>query len=348
MNISTTDAQPLLTKEIVARFSDRVKPKAFGRSFFRDVETATKEISVMVQRQHQFVAVDVIRGYKGNRNTFSKSSEKILVPPYYNENFDMTQLDLYDALYNEKEISAANFGRFLDSATAMLDSLMDKIDRRYELQAWQALLDGIVQLEQGINLDFGRKAASLVDLGGGNYWTGAAVDPNDALLDGCTFLKETGKMEGHVVNAILGDDVLMAYLNNTIVKDRAKQVQWGLDAVVPAQRDALGRTYHGEISVASYRVRLWSYPDTYESSANTHVKYMNTKKVVMLPEVTANVLAYAAVPQLLTRGQAPQKGKFLVYDHIDELATAHLIGVKSAGAAVPVAIDQAYTFQAVA
>lgn len=347
-NISTTDARPLFTKKLVARYADNAKPKAFGRSFFKEVETATKEISIEVERGTEKIAVDVTRGTEGNRNVFDKSTEKIFIPPYYNEYFDMTQLDLYDALFSEAEISALNFGRFIDGVNAKLETLMDKVDRSYERQAWQALTTGIVTLEKGINIDFKRKAASLVDAGSSNYWADSGIDPNTILLSGATFLKETGKSEGAVINVIMGSTAFLNYVNNTKVKERATQVQWGLDGVVPAQRNALGQTYHGEISVGSFRMRLWSYPDIYEAPVTgTKTPYVDPKKIIMLPEQTPFVLSYAAVPQLLTQGQPPKKGKFLVYDVIDERATAHLIGVKSAGVAIPVGVDQIYTAKVV-
>lgn len=350
MNISTTDARNLFTKKLVARFADNMKPKAFGRSFFKEVEAESKLISIEVERNSQLIAVDVTRGTEGNRNAWDKSTEKIILPPYYNEYFDMTQLDLYDALYAESSISAANFGRFLDNANAKLEACMDKIDRSYEKQAWDVLTTGIVTLEKGINIDFKRKASSLVDANAtyGGYWTGGAVDPDTVLLAGAAFLKETGKSEGSVINVIMGESAYTAYKNNAIVKARALQVQWGLEALIPAQRDSLGRSYHGEISVGAYRLRIWTYPDFYESTPGTVVKYVNTKKIIMVPETTSNVLSYAAVPQLLTTGIAPKKGKFLTYDFVDERATAHILGVKSAGVAIPVAVDQIFTAQVVA
>ncbi|MCE3278035.1 MAG: hypothetical protein K0S44_226 [Bacteroidetes bacterium] len=349
-NISTTDARNLFTKKLVARYADNMKPKAFGRSFFKEVEADTKLISIEVERNAQKIAVDVTRGTEGNRNTWDKSTEKIILPPYYNEYFDMTQLDLYDALYAEPQISAANFGRFLDSANGKLEACMDKIDRAYEKQAWDVLLTGIVTLNKGVNIDFKRNATSLIDANASStgYWTSGSVDPDAVLLLGSAYLKETGKSEGSVINVIMGESAFQAYKNNTIVKARALQVQWGLESLIPAQRDALGRSYHGQISVGAYTMRIWTYPDFYENAAGTKVKYMDTKKIVMVPEMTSNVLSYAAVPQLLSTGIAPKKGKFLTYDFIDERATAHILGVKSAGVCIPVAVDQIYTAQVVA
>jgi len=345
-NLSTTDARPLFTKELVARFSDRVKPKAFLRSFFKETESASKSISIEVERDAQSVAVDVVRGTEGNRNTWDKSTEKIFVPPYYNEYFDATQLDCYEDLFVSGSIAPVNFGKFLEAAISKMEGLFDKVDRAYELQASQVLLSGIVTLKNGINIDFKRKAASLVAYNAAHDFSITTVDPNTKLLEGCTFLKEVGKSEGAVINAIFGSAALSAYLSNPKVQSRALAVQYGLDAIVPAQRNALGQSFHGEISVGSYRVRIWSYPETYKHPVTgTTTSYMDSKKVVMVPEMTANVLSYAAVPQLVEAGVGVKKGKFLTYEFRDERTTSHIMGVKSAGVAIPVGVDQIYTVQ---
>lgn len=347
--ISTTDARNFFTKELVAFFSDRVRPKKFFQSFFVETVSATKEISIEVERDAQTVAVDVIRGTEGNRNTWDKQTEKIFVPPFYDEFFDATQLQAYEALYVEPEISSVNFGKFLKTAQAKMEGLVDKIERAYEVQCVQALVDGIVQLKSGVNIDFKRKAASLVPFGAANDWSLATVDPNTIILQACEFEKTVGKVEGAVFNMIMGGLAYNAYLNNNFVKGRALAMQYGLDSIVPAQRNALGQAYHGQISVGSYRVNLWSYPETYKDpSTGVTVKYMPEKKILILPEVTNNVLSYAAVPQLLSTGIAPVKSKMLAYEYIDGRRTAHQMGFKSAGVAIPVAVDQAFTAQVLA
>lgn len=345
--ISVTDARNLFTKQLVARFSDRVAPKSFFRSFFKETETAAKNISIEVERDSQSVAVDVIRGTEGNRNTWDLSTEKIFTPPYYNEYFDSTQLECYEELYVEQgSVSSLAFGKFLAAAASKMEGLFFKIERAYELQASQAMIDGIVQLKNGINIDFKRKAGSIIAYGAGTDWSITTVDPNTSLLAGCTFLKETGKMTGNKVHCILGGEVRTAYANNPKVQARALAVQYGLDMIVPAQANSVGASFHGEVSVGAFRVLLWSYPEVYKHPVTGAITpYMHPKKIVMVPEMTSQVISYAGVPQLLSTGISARKGKFITYDRVDEAATAHLMGVKSAGIAIPVAIDQTYTAQ---
>lgn len=346
--ISVTQARQLFTQEMVAHFSDRRAPKAFFRSFFSETESNSRYVSITVERNKEKVAVDVVRGTGGNRNSISKSTQKVFDPANYDEYFDATELDCYEELYvSEGSVSSISFGKFLLAASEKMEMMFDKVDRAYEVQASQALVDGIVVLKNG-NIDFKRKAASLVAYNAAHNWADNAIDPNTKLTEGAEFLNHTGKMIGNVVNVVMGDLAYAAYLNNAKVQARALQVQWGMDALAPAIKDSVGRVYHGEISVGAYRMRIWTYPDTYLDANDVQQKYMHPKKVLMLPEMPKNVLSYAAVLQLLSTGIAPKKGKFITYEHADERNATHEMGVKSAGIAVPVAVDQAYTVQVLA
>ncbi len=70
---------------------------------------------------------------------------------------------------------------------------------------------------------------------------------------------------------------------------------------------------------------------------------MDDKKIIMLPDVTQNVLTYTAVPQLKRPGQPMSKGKFVIWNAIDQFQTAEFMGVKSAGVPILTAVDQVYT-----
>jgi hypothetical protein len=86
----------------------------------------------------------------------------------------------------------------------------------------------------------------------------------------------------------------------------------------------------------------------YEDANEDIQYYWNPKKICILPEITGFKMAYALVPQLLTGGQTPQVGEYLIQDFIDERQTAHEQHIKSAPIPVPVKVDQMYTVQLVA
>jgi hypothetical protein len=351
-NISFSDAQGLFTKKIVATYSDFLKPKSFGRSFFKEDESDTKEVSIMVQRGYEKVAVDVVRGTEGNRNTFDKSMEKITVPPYFREYFDAVGLDVYDNLLQNAVITPNMFGRFIKAAAEKMAVLTDKIDRNYENQCWQVLETGVVTTDKNGSIDYKRKAASLVNIPGINAnraWTvanNATTTPYADFEAGCTFIRTVGKTSSSVFNAILGSDALANFLALPQVQSRNDIKNISLDVINAPQQTSIGGVLHGEISAGPYRIRLWSYPE-YRDVNGTSTPYVNPKKVILLPENPALLLCYAAVPQLITPGAAPMRGKFHFADYREERMHSHIFDVRSAGVAVPVGVDQIYTMQVI-
>ena len=138
VTIAAQDARALFTKMLADVYQERIRPTAFLRSFFPTVTAPTKEISIEVERMGEKVAVDVIRGTEGNRNMFSRSTEKIFLPPLYREYFDATQLDLYDrVLGSQGNAQAPLFADLMNKVTDRLGNLQDKIERAIELQRIQ-------------------------------------------------------------------------------------------------------------------------------------------------------------------------------------------------------------------
>ena len=357
MDIPVQDARGLFTKALVERYTERIEPTSFLMSFFKKVEKDTKEVSIEVRRGTERVAVDVMRGVEGNRNSFSLSSEKIFVPPYYREWFDMTDLDLYDRVFGSADttVSSAIMADIVGQSTEKLGILVDKINRAYELQAAQVLLDGIVQLQSATNIDFKRKAASKVDLGGGNYWTTATVDPFDAITAGCTFLRNTGKAAGGIFNVIFGATALQTMLNNPIFQAKSNLRRVSLVDIQGPETNVEGGTFHGVISVGTNEIRVWSYDEIYEDTAGAAQNYIDPKKIVILPLNPTFTLAFGAVPVLKTTGfpslpqvAGAQRGAFVFGNRVDPYLEKHVMDVKSAGITIPTSVDKIYTAQVIA
>lgn len=348
-NISTTDAHGLYTQKVIDVRADRPKPTAFLRSFFPTVESPTLELSIEVQRGKEPIAVDVVRGSDGNRNSFAKSTEKIFIPHYYNEYFDATKLQLYDRLYGATSIDDKIFAAYINSVVDKQMQLQNKIERSYELQCAQVLETGIVTTDAGsTNIDFKRKAASLVNLGGGQYWANA-INPFTQLEAGCTFLRTVGLAEGAVFNAIVGSTALADLMTNAIFLARQSTFNMVLDAVAPPQRNSVGASYHGQVTCGAYRVNLWSYPQYYtHPTTGVSTPYVNPKKVTLIPEAPEFKLGFGAVPQLITPDTTPLVGAYIFSEYVDQRKKSRDIVVESAGLAIPTAIDTIYTLQAVA
>lgn len=352
-SIATSEARGLYTKMIVDVYKERIQPQQFLRSFFKTKESATKYISVEVQRGTEKIAVDVMRGTEGNRNAFGISNERIILPPYYREFFDGTEIDLYDRVFGSSgEVDSSIFSQFMDTIAEKYGTLQDKIDRAYEKQCADVLQTGVLTLTDGSTIDFKRKTASILDLGTINsnrYWTdGTNSTPFDDLTTGAKFLREKGKSSGSVVNAVCGGKALAAFLDNTKVQKRADIKNFSLDMIAAPQRNSVGASYNGSVSAGAYRVDLWSYPESYDDATGTTKQYVAEENVILLPETPRFTMAYAAVPRLQNDGATPIKGQYVLGDFTDQRNSAHVFDIKSAGVAVPVAVDQIYTMKVTA
>lgn len=341
-SISVTDAQALFTNMIVDVYKQQLEPTAFLRSYFPTVEAPTKEISIEVMRNMEKIAVDVVRGSEGNRNNFSKSSQKIFEPPYFREFIELTQLQLYDRLYGATTITDTVFVAYVNDVADKLRAITAKIERAYELQCAQVLETGIVTMKNGVNIDFKRKADSKIDFGGGSYWANN-INPFDQLAQGAKFLREVGKSQGPVFNVIMGGGAHSDLLKNTEFLKRQNLFNLNLDQVAPPQRTAVGSSYHGQISVGSYRLNMWTYPQTYDNASNVATPYLDDANVIMIPENPRFKLSFAATPQLLMPGATPKMGAYVFGEYIDQRGKSHIMDVESAGLAIPTAVDQIWT-----
>ena len=74
-------------------------------------------------------------------------------------------------------------------------------------------------------LRFKRKAASLVNLNtlGVGYWSVAAHDVYADFITGGNFLRQKGKSQGGVMNAILGSGALSALMANSVFLAKQKR-----------------------------------------------------------------------------------------------------------------------------
>lgn len=347
--IRASDARALLTQTLIAVYKERAVPTPFFRSFYTQKESTSRKLSIEVKRGTEKIAVDVERGTEGNRNAVSRSTQKIFEPPYYSEFFDATELETYDRMFGSTDIEAGVFVDFVQELAEKLGDLQDKIDRAYEKQCADALISGIVSLKYGTNVDFKRKAESLVDKGAGNYWATGTVNPYNDLEAAANFIRTQGKAQGGTMNIIMGATAFSDFLNNPFIKDRQKITTIPLDAITPPQRNSVGGVLHGEISINSYKGRIWTYPEVYDSPSGASTAYMDPKKVVVIPEKTNFALGFAAVPQLIDEeNPKPKKGAYIIGDYKDKRLHKHIWDIRSAGIAIPVAVDQIYTLKACA
>ena len=362
MSIPLQQARGVFTQMLIDVYRERPRPTSFLRSFFPAEESNTRFLSTEVMRGTEKIAADVLRGSRGNRNEWPRSSQKVFEPPYYKEYFNATDLDFYDRLFGQsnESVSENEFNRFLNMTADKLADIQDLIERSHELQCAQALQTGIILLNASTNIDWKRKAESMVDVtaGGGVYWSDPNATPIEDIRKGCEFLRTQGKVRTGVFNLILGNGVLDQLTKVTEFKERAdfRHVEL-VDISMPTKsNEAIGGVFHGEISADSYRVRVWSYPEFYEDDSENLIPYIDENKAILLPDNPRFKFGFGAVPMVMrdsSRAEFPEyiqdvQGQFVVNNHVDAKAEAHEFTMKSAGLAILTAVNQVFTLQVLA
>ncbi|MBB6236497.1 hypothetical protein HDC90_001109 [Pedobacter sp. AK013] len=359
MAITLNQHRQSITKKVIALFSDDNTPQEGLSAFFPATTTADKEVAIEVERNRQMVAVDVQRCTDATRNIFSKSTEKVFVPPYYNEKFDFTACQRYDITFQTIQSgsnpSVYDLRKLISSANKYAIALRNKIARAKEIQRAQVLQTGIVTLVNGDSIDFKRKAASIVQKTGTAQWNApTTADPLADLKTGVTFLREEGLATGNTFNVLFGASVLSNFLANAKVQDLAKffnQIN-RTDIGMPVMDKVTGYVFIGRIAVEDALINIWTYNAFYELPNGSKVKYLDPNTVVMLSEDFVGTTAHAGVPSILeVEGLgtviAPTEGEYYVRDVIDQINLAWEFYVSSAPLAIPVSIDRIYTIKTV-
>ena len=361
-NLSISEARGLFNRELVAIFdeSKQIAPKQFLSSFFTKKVTDAKEVSIQVRRGTERVAVDVLRGTDGNRNTISRHSEKLYVPPFYNEYFDATELDKYDLLFGSgsTDVTPYTFNDVLTNAQEKLMLLRYKMERAYELQASQVLESGIVQLKSGDSIDFGRKATSMVDLGqvqGMGYWNNQNTDPAQAFIAAGHFLRQVGKATDGVFNVIMGENALAAWKSNRNVIQTNYNIYIKVIDLNMPQANAEGGLFHGQYAAGSYLFNIWSYPEIWEDASLTPNYYIDPDHAYFIPVKSAMfVQSFAGVPAIIKdvrNADYPElitntAADYVVNNYIDPKLKKHVFELLSAGLMIPVSVDRIYSVKA--
>lgn len=353
MAIPVSQVRALFTQALIDVYQERIRPTDFLRSFYTVKKVATKYVSIEVERMQERIAVDVVRGSDGNRNTFPKSTQKVFDPPMYKEYMDATELDLYDRVLGSQGDGNENlFVDLLDSVADRLGELQAKMERSQELQCAEIFEFGTVTTKNADVINYKRKAESIINLGSGQYFANA-IDPFKKFEAGCVFLRTKGKSVDATFNAILGETAMADLLGNTEFKARQNMFNLSLDAVQGPIRNGAGAAYFGRITCGSYNVQLWVYPQSYDldngDGTFTATPYWNPKKVVMVPLSPRFKHSFAQLPQVIEPGvhRAPAQPLYLIGEYIDKRKTQHVFDIACAPLPVPVAVDQIYTFQAV-
>lgn len=347
-----------ITKKVVGTFKEDIPVKAGYSGFFPRETTPTLMVDVLVQRDNDYIAVDVARQGEGNYNKFSRATEKIYKPPMYEEIYDFKRDEVFmnSVVFGITGNSNAN-QRMAQKALDYLRSMRKKIERAILKQQAEALQTGIITLQNGDNIDFRRKAGSLVDLGVGNYWNQASTDPIADLANGATFLRDEGNSNSRTVNVVMRSDALNAFLNNAkVIADADVRRIDRVNIGEPQFEEATGFAFHGQVAIGDYTANLWTYNEKYTDDNDLTQYYQDFNKVVMLPGDFMGKTVFAGLQYLrraniageATEIPAVAETDYLLRPYFDRRTVSSGIILNSAPLVIPFTIDKVYTLQVLA
>jgi len=354
MSLPVQQATGIYTKAYMKAFREDIPVPSFLRSFFKTETYPTKTVAIEVQRMDEKIAVDVLRGTDGNRNQFSRSTEKEFMPPFFDENFDATELDRYDRVFGEDpSYTPMTIGYLAKDTSAKLIELKKKIERAKELMCSQVFETGIVELVNGDNIDFKRKSTSKVDLSGsGGYWSTVTTDVESQLIAGAEFVRTYGKSGVAEFNLVMSGSAFVNLKKTNYFKDNADWTNVKLVDINMPQKAAFGAGYHGQISAGAYIFNIWTYDEIYKNASGTITRYLPTTCAFMVPvSGTRFELSHAGIPAIIKDKKnaefgeyiAQQASEYWVNNYIDKKAKSHTFELMSAPLPVPVTVDMIYT-----
>lgn len=362
MPISIQEHSAKVTQKLVSTFEEMIPVRAGFSQFFPEETTPSLEVDIEVQRDNDLIAVDVVRFTEGNKNKYSRVTEHIFIPPFFKEDYDfqrdsgyMSTIALGVGMEN-KTINKI----ITQNALKALSKNKNKIERAIRKQQADVLQTGIITLSNGDNIDFKRKAASIVNVDTlGDYWSLTTAKPMDDIKKGMEFLRNVGNCGGASVNVVMRSDALSAFLATTQIKEQGpytiNQIQ-RINVGMPQFTESTGFSLHGQIAAGDMSVNLWTYNEKYTDASGSTVYYLDNGNVVMIPEDFQGKTIFGGLPVFneINIGGVTAKvpgvveAKYLLRPYSDEKTLSSTIELTSAPITIPFTVDKIYTMKVLA
>lgn len=354
MPITLNQHRAGITQTVVKRFSDDKSPKKGFSAFFPSQTTASKNVSIEVERNLQTIAVDVQRATGPNRNVFTKSTEKIFVPPAYEESFDYTALERYDVTFGQNNAPTYQDAKIMiKGALSKIQKLKNKVERAIELQRAQVLQTGVVVLKNGDSIDYKRQAGSMPVLAGVLKWDAPTTcKPLDDLGTGMEFIRDEGLSDGTIINAVMGKKAYQNFMAAAQVKEQAEWRKINrIELNMPQFDKVTGMAFQGQVAAGDFIVNIWTYNEHYvhpETGART--RYLDENTVVMVSDDFEGITQFAGIPAILGSVESgmyigQMEAEFYTRDVIDQIRMTWDFILSSAPLVIPVSVDRMYSIK---
>jgi hypothetical protein len=358
MPLSIQEHSNMLTHKVVGKFEEMIPVRSGFSAWFPEETTPSLLVDVEVQRDNDLIAVDVVRFTEGNKNKSSRITEHVYQPPYFKEDYDFQRDQVYmNTIGNGVGLNSPAVNRMV-SANALKGVVKnrDKVVRAIRKQQADVLQTGIVTLNNGDNIDYRRKAASMVNVSvGGNYWsTSASATPMVDIRKGMDFLRDVGNSGGSAVNVVMRSQAYEALINTTEVKSQGvNTLIRRVDIGMPQFSESTGFSFKGQIDGGDFAVNLWTYNEKYTDANGATQYYLANNLVVMMPDDFQGKTVYGGLPTLnettvggvTTQIPGIVEANFLIRAYSDKKTMSSTLELTSAPLVIPFTIDKIYTMQ---
>lgn len=359
MAISIIDHSAKLTSKVVGKFEEMIPVRSGFSGWFPEETSPTFEVDVEVERDNDLIAVDVVRFTEGNKNKYSKVSEHKYVPPYFKEDYDLQRDQVYmNTIGNGVGLNSPQVNKTITmNAVKALAKNKAKIVRAIRKQQADVLQTGVVSLVNGDNIDYRRKAASMVNVDtAGDYWSVAATaTPLTDIRKGMDFLRNIGNSGGSAVNVVMRSAAFEALLASAQVKEQGPNVIQQIQRInigMPQFEGVSGFAHQGIVAAGDFTVNLWTYNEKYTDANGATQYYLAENLVVMIPDDFQGKTIFGGLPTLneSTGFDMPAivEADYLIRNYSDKKTISSTIELTSAPLVVPFTIDKIYTMQVLA
>ena len=314
----------------------------------------TESIVVDIMRGNERYAIDVVRGTGGRSNSLRRFTTKEYIPPMYDENSPISPEELL-----KRSVGMDPF-RDPRAATSIASIIVgeqkkhqDTIIRAIEVQAANALFTGTVPLVNGDTVDYKQKATHQITVG--TAWSNPAADVIGDIQGAIDVVRQDGLLEANVL--ILGTDSLKNFFANTALQAQANFRRIERTAIMMPEWAENGGVFHGEVTIGSHKLEVWSYPQTYEvptgfglPNEGTSVPYVPVDAALITSSQARFDLYFAGLPTLVSTVDTALESfmqsmpsmiaaRFQPYGSVDQRRVNVEVGVRSAPLWVPTQID---------
>lgn len=356
--LSIQEHSNLLTHKVVGKFEEMIPVRSGFADWFPEETTPSLLVDVEVQRDNDLIAVDVVRFTEGNKNKSTKMSEHVYQPPYFKEDYDFQRDQVYmNTIGNGVGLNSPAVNRMIAAnAVKGVAKNRDKVIRAIRKQQADVLQTGIVSLVNGDNIDYRRKAASMVNVSvGGNYWdVAASATPMVDIRKGMDFLRNVGNSGGAAVNIVMRSKAYEALINSAEVKTQGvNTLIRRVDIGMPQFDGVSGFSFKGQIDGGDFAVNLWTYNEKYTDANGATQYYLADNLVVMMPDDFQGKTVFGGLPTLnsatvggvTTEIPGIVEANYLIRAYTDKKTMSSTLELTSAPIVVPFTIDKIYTMQ---